>query len=83
MEEKRLDRVEDKLESITQSIANIDITLAKQAVQLEDHVRRSTNLEERMKPIEDHAIFIRGIMKLGVFLATIASLILTFLQLKH
>jgi hypothetical protein len=42
----------DKLDTIARDIAAINVTLAKQAVVLEDHTRRSTSNERRVDLLE-------------------------------
>jgi archaellum component FlaC len=60
----RLDRIEDKLDRINDKIANIDVTLAKQSVILDEHIKRSNMLEEKMKPVEKHVAIINTIFKI-------------------
>lgn len=42
-------RVDDKLEDIRSSLNSIDVTLAKQEVQLAEHIRRTGLLEDFVK----------------------------------
>jgi hypothetical protein len=72
---QRLERVEDKLDKVGDAISSINITLAKQAVVLEEHVKRSTMLEEQFKPIRKHVDVVHGILKLISLLGICSGLI--------
>lgn len=54
----------DKLDKIADSISRIDRTLAGQAVQLADHIRRTQLVEDDIKPIKVHVARIDGAAKL-------------------
>jgi hypothetical protein len=75
MDSKRLERVEDKLDKVVDAISGINVTLAKQAVVLEEHVKRSTMLEEQFKPVRKHVDIVNGILKLMGILGTCGGLI--------
>lgn len=66
----KLNRIEDKIDKISDSIGSINITLAKQHQSLDEHMRRTELLEKIVEPIEKHVIMINGIIKLIVLLAT-------------
>lgn len=70
---------DDKLDHILQKIGSIDKTLEFQAGQLEEHIKRTEILENRVIPIEDHVKFIRGLMRLAMYLATISAAIASFI----
>ena len=80
MEEKRLDRIEDKLDLIDVHLSNINITLAKQSVILEEHVRRSTLLEEQVKPMQDKMHEIKGAV---LFVKVIGWIVAVLETLRH
>lgn len=57
----RFDAVDSKFEKMDSRVDNVDVTLAKQAVVLEDHTRRSLanekaleTLKEELKPVITH-----------------------------
>jgi len=82
-----VERIEIKLDKISDDIAEIKVTLAEQAVILKDHTRRSlageANLEllrEQVKPIESHVMFVRGAMKAVVILISLAGAIATVIR---
>lgn len=62
-------RLENKVDKIVESISEINITLAKQSVILDEHVKRSNLLEAKMAPLEKHVVMINGVLK---FLGLIA-----------
>lgn len=74
-------RLEDKLDKITEKIASIDVTLAKVQVNVDEHVRRSTNLEDRVVPLETQLAMLNGALKLLGVLAMVVGLIAGFLKL--
>jgi len=71
MDDNRFDRIENKLDKITDHMANIDVTLAKQSVLLDEHIKRSNLLEAKLAPVEKHVAIINTILKiLGGLAAT-------------
>lgn len=49
----RFDRMEKKLDKIDDHLSNIDVTLGKQAVELEHHIRRTEIAEEQLTLIRE------------------------------
>lgn len=72
---ERDERLENKIDVISDRISNIDVTLGKQAVILEEHVRRTDLLEKAMKPVENHVHAVHTILKLLGFVAVIATIL--------
>ena len=68
-------RLEDKIDKITDKIANIDVTLGKQSVILEEHVKRTNLLEEKLEPIEKHVHMIQGALKLFGLIAMFVAIL--------
>lgn len=56
-------RTEDKIDRIVEDISDINITLTKQSVILEEHIRRTNLLELKLAPIEKHVVMINGVLK--------------------
>ncbi len=56
-------RIEDKIDKIIDSQVEIKTTLVKQQVILDEHVRRTNILEQKIEPIEKHVHMIQGAMK--------------------
>lgn len=69
------EKLEEKIDKIADKISNIDITLGKQSVILEEHVRRTNLLEEQIKPIERHVNMVQGGIKLLGLIALVASVL--------
>lgn len=77
-----LERVYDRQEKLVDSVHEINITLAKQHISLEEHIRRSQAAEEaiaimrtELKPIESHVVVMKAIMKIGAALLSSASIL--------
>lgn len=82
MDEKRLERIEVKIDDIDDQLAMISSTLAAQHVSLKEHMRRSNALEAKLAPVEKHVAMVNGALKLlGVF-ALIASIIEAIYRIK-
>jgi chromosome segregation ATPase len=76
MDQKKLEKIEDALSEINKSVASIDKTLAVNTASLEEHVRRTHLLEEKLEkaedkfelklePLESHVQAVRGLFKYG------------------
>lgn len=48
---------------VRESLTQIKIEIAKNTIVLEDHHVRSSNIESRLKPVEDHVKFISRFTK--------------------
>jgi hypothetical protein len=75
MDEKRLTRIELKLDDISEHLGSIDVTLASQHVSLKDHIRRTTALETALMPVKTHVNRVEGALKLITLIATIAAIV--------
>lgn len=67
MKKTDLDRLEEKIDRVIEKTSSIDVTLAKQSVILDEHVRRTNLLEKKLEPIEKHVILMKGLMKIVGF----------------
>ncbi len=83
-------RLEFKIDRIDERINNIDVTLAghveilkKQAEVLEVHVKRSTMLEEAIKPLQRHVSMTEGIVKFISMLGVLAAITEAVILLSH
>ena len=63
-EEKRLDRIEAKVDKILEHQAESSATLAAQHVSLSEHIRRTRLLEDKLEPVENHVNMVQGGLKL-------------------
>lgn len=64
------------LEKIDNKINNVDITLAKQAKDIEYHIKRTDLLEEKVRLVKEHVVFVKNlitvIMSLGGVIGFVA-----------
>jgi len=74
-DEKRFDKIDIKLNKIDDSLSSIDVTLAKQQVILDEHVKRTSQLEDRMEPLETFHSGLRGIVATLKVLAIVAGIL--------
>lgn len=69
-----LDRILDKLEQSDARLNSIDVTLGKQHVSLEEHIRRTALLETEIKGIKHHVSMVQGVSKFIGILGTAVAL---------
>lgn len=82
MDDKRLERIENKLDDSNEHLASIDITLAAQAVSLRDHIRRTALLEAELKPIKRHVNRVEGGLKALSIIVMIVAIMEFILKLS-
>lgn len=84
MDDKRLERIEVKLDDLSDHLASIDITLGQQHVSLKEHIRRTNILEKELVPVKRHVHMVEGALKLLGVLAAIGSIfeVLKFILIK-
>ena len=70
--DEKFQRLENKLDTLGDKLSDIDKTLVRNTVSLEDHVRRTNLLEEKLAPVEKHVAMIQGVAK---FIALLAALL--------
>jgi len=58
-------RIYDKLDKMDQRLDNVDQTLVKNTVLLDEHIRRTNILEEDFKPIKKHVALMNALAKIG------------------
>lgn len=70
--------INNKLDKLDSRIDNVDITLAKQSILLDEHIKRTGIAEENigmlradLKPVEAHVSMVQGAIKLIAFGAVI------------
>lgn len=73
-------RILDKLDEMDKRIDSIDITLAKQHISLEEHIKRTNLLETKLEPVEDHVKAVNAVLK---FAGGIAILLAAFESIKN
>ncbi len=74
MDDKRLERIERKLDDSNDHLASIDVTLAMQSSQLKEHIRRTALLEIELKPIRSHVAMVNAGAKIITLIATILAI---------
>ena len=79
MVEKNLERIEDKIDRIDNRLDSIDITLAKQAVSLETHIKRTDLLESKVDHVDTYMKWQQGAWKLIGAAIMIASFVQIYL----
>lgn len=77
----QLDRIEAKVGGLDDRLDKVDITLAAQHVSLKEHMRRTSILENDIKPIKKHVQRVHGALAFLGLLSVIAGLILTIKQI--
>lgn len=69
MDDDRQTRIENKIDKLHDRLGSIDMTLAKQEVNLTLHMKRSDHLEAQIEPIKEHIAMIQGAIKFGKWIA--------------
>jgi hypothetical protein len=81
MEDKRLERIEAKIDDISDHLLKIDVTLAAQHESLKNHIKRTTILEKEVAPIKKYINRAQGALMLITFLSAIAGAIKIFYKI--
>jgi hypothetical protein len=56
--------IDAKIDKLVDKVDSIDRTLVRNTVTLEEHVRRTSMLEDKLVPIEKHVSMVQGAIKL-------------------
>ncbi len=75
MDDKRLERIEAKLDDTNDHLASIDVTISLQHESLREHIRRTALIEKELAPIRKHVYMVQGAIGLLAILATIIGLL--------
>lgn len=83
-------RIEQKVDKITEDITDIKVTLASQHITLTEHTRRSLASEKavellarKIEPIERHVSNVEFCLRAIGFISIIGSIMLAFLRIKE
>lgn len=84
----RLDKIETKIDKFGEHLSNIDKTLERNTVSLEEHMRRSDAIEayvkrieeEDLKPVKKHVNNITAAVKGILWFCGVAAGVATFLH---
>lgn len=77
-DDKRLERIESKVDDLDDHLASIDITLKAQHIILDEHVRRTEALEKMVAPMQKSMYMAKGAIALISLLALLAGIIEVF-----
>ena len=82
MDEKRAERIENKLDKVAEDIGEIKVTQASQHVSLKEHMRRTELLEQVVEPMKKHLLIlaaigriIGGVVTLAIFLSAVFEIV--------
>lgn len=77
-DDKRFERMELKLDDISDHMGMIDVTLAAQNITLQEHVRRTSLLEEEFQPIRRKVYMAQGAVGFIALLSIILGIMAYF-----
>lgn len=85
---EQLDKIEEKIDRIEDRISNVDVTLAKQAKDLEHHIYRTSLAEENldlirqeMVPVKKHVALVDATLKVIGAISSFTAFIFGVLKL--
>lgn len=81
-----LEKIHETQNTISKDVAEINVTLERQATSLEYHIKRTNLLEEQMNRVNKHVNHVEGIFKVfGAFaaLAGIAKVVIEVIKLSR
>jgi tetrahydromethanopterin S-methyltransferase subunit G len=73
--EKRLDKIEEKLDKVLEEVSSINVTMARNTADLEYHIKRTDLLEDQFKPIHTAYNRAEGIFKAIGVIGTVVGLV--------
>lgn len=71
-------RIEDKIDKISDDISDVKVTLVRNTISLEEHVKRTNMLEAKVDPIEKDIYMAKGAIAFIGLLAIVATIIAVF-----
>lgn len=71
----QLERIETKLDKVSEDITDIKITMTRNTASLEEHVRRTNILEKKVAPMWKTYITLAGIVGLTFIVAAIIEIL--------
>lgn len=77
--DNRFDRIETKIDKLSEQQAEMNTILAKQHEQISYHIRRTNLLEDQMKPVVEHVDGIKFLIKILGVGAAVAGILKLFL----
>jgi hypothetical protein len=76
--DKRLEKIEGKIDIIVEKIHSIDKTLDRNTDSLDMHIKRTNLLEKKLAPIDKHVTMVNGVIKFLLGLAALTALFKLF-----
>jgi predicted nucleic acid-binding Zn-ribbon protein len=84
----QLDKIEEKLDKVEEKLSSIDVTLAKQAKDLEHHIYRTdlaeSNIEllrTEMQPVKKHVALMDASLKVIGAIASVVTFVIGVIKL--
>lgn len=74
MSNERFDRIEEKIDKISDKLSSIDVTLAVNTESLKEHMARTELLEKALTPVQKGYTMVVGIIKFFGFIAVLAAI---------
>lgn len=78
---ERIDRLEDKIDKVSEVLVCIDKTLVKQEENLKEHMRRTNLLEQALEPVENHVSNVTFLFKFFTGCIAILGVLIGILKL--
>lgn len=79
---KALEKIEANQDEHKELLSSLDKTVAKQEVNIADHIRRTQLLEQEVLPIKAHIEQVRGVGKFIVFISVVVGIVTAILALN-
>lgn len=76
-------RFEDKLDKVVEKQAEMGATLSAQHTSLQEHMRRTTLIENQLMPIKTQADMIKGAVKLLALIGIIIGIVEGIHRISH
>jgi hypothetical protein len=67
-------RIEDKIDKLHDSLTEVLIILERNTVSLQEHVKRTNLLQERVEHVDKHVTMVNGVLKFIGIMATVVSI---------
>lgn len=71
---EKLDRIQEVNDKQSEDISDIKITMARNTISLEEHMRRTTMLEQQIVPLVRRSNMLDGVLKFLGLLALFSSI---------
>ncbi len=76
-EDRRLERIESKIDDQNDHLTSIDVTLGKQHISLDHHMRRTSILEIEVKSVKKYVYMMQGAIALLTIMATVIGILVS------